>query len=473
MRLPFPSRPGLLLFSAIAGLGCGLLIRQATARQQAALPPPAAKPGFPARQAKPGRARDDWELLLSGYLADPPSSSEAAAPPLPQSVGAEADGLLRLVKLPVSGASIREGIAFLNATDAQRYGQALPAIFARWAAQDPDAAQEAANDLRDPGARVALMWEVFHHRGKTDAAEAISLADKLPTSILRSAALSAVTDALTPAQFPEVLSSLTKTGTPAQNAAHASFQRNIFLAWAKTDPAAPLRFATGIEDPAWRAAMIQTALRLPLEAGEAGEIDPAALLQLAGDPRNTSGITQQTAQLLTMDKADEILAAMPSEAARQAVLKTAVGSMLALISRDEGVPEEYKVQTSDNLNTLAQKYAAQGKTASFQQSLMEAATQGDPAIFTTAAAWMTEHDPARLDELTARAAAQIPFTAAKWLATLPPGPNRDQAVAVFAETHAAADPERATAWAGSITDTAKRAATLAAVGRQAAAKAPQ
>jgi hypothetical protein len=58
-----------------------------------------------------------------------------------------------------------------------------------------------------------------------------------------------------------------------------------------------------------------------------------------------------------------------------------------------------------------------------------------------------------------------PNECGKWLGSLEPGPQLDRAMAAFAHTVAAKDPESAKAWAERITDAGMRAESLATLER--------
>ncbi|MES2709415.1 MAG: hypothetical protein V4726_22645 [Verrucomicrobiota bacterium] len=458
-----------LALSALGGLACGLMVRHFRASETAAPSPPIISK--PAAGLKPAAVPDEWERVLAGYLKLP---SPAAATSESGS-RRESDAFLRMLLQPAGRDTIREGIAFLNGMDTLRYWVVLPSLFAHWAAENPDAAREEAAELRDPMARDTLIWEAFHALGTTNPAEALAKARDLPAPALRSAALHAVAASLKPDQMPEILRESMKGAGPPQLLRGASFQKDVFRAWAESDLPAPVKFAAGIDDPAWRREMLETALLVQsevrrLKTSKDAKPDTATLLELAKDPRNVPGITDQIGTLIGSGQpgAAAILAAMPAATDREEVMTGTMGDIFALLGRDD-ISESITKSANEGLEALARETSAQGQSGEFSKALLAAATRGDVPALTAAARWMATHDPAHLDELTARAAAKIPFSAAKWLSALPASPERDRAVAIFAETHAATDPERATAWAESITDPAKRATALAAVGGLAAA----
>ena len=125
-------------------------------------------------------------------------------------------------------------------------------------------------------------------------------------------------------------------------------------------------------------------------------------------------------------------------------------------------------RNTKGVGTFLQELEQTSGTQQFQSLMTESALTRGAQGLEDAAKWLTtRQDAAGLDDLTRRAALAEPFTTARWLAGMPPSAERDGAVAVFAETHAAADPERAAVWAESITNPAKREAAITAVRKQA------
>ena len=151
------------LIAAVAGLACGFAVRWQITR-------PATAAGF-VRNAgvadrrplvikpSPAAPTGKWESRIAHYLTSPiPSESLGKSGPR-----AETAALLRMALRPVSADSIRESVAVLNAMGTSRYSPIMAAIFGRWAREAPEAALAAAGGLRDPGAKMALVWKVFEN----------------------------------------------------------------------------------------------------------------------------------------------------------------------------------------------------------------------------------------------------------------------------------------------------------------------
>lgn len=460
-------RGALFLTAAVAGLACGSLFRwgaaaasgdsaAATARRALALP---SGPGNDSRlsQEKP-RAVREWESRLARHLNGPVPAAATGAGITPQ---AQADTVLRLLREPVSETSIREAVALFNASGGHRYAEVMASVFERWAREAPQAALAAVRGLREPGAKAALLWKVF----EVSAGEpgVMDKAMELPKGMLRSVALAALAESIPPGSESAALHELIKNRRPGDGNELGGFPYALFEKLGKrgsADPGAPLRLALETEDPAWRAYLLEAAL-----THEGLESVPS-LEELARDPRNVEGLMEFIGGRIDWEqhqaKMNELLAALP-EAKRREVLVRQAG----LWFRDEGLEVP---QTNEALRMFLEELkrteGGEGYRDLFAKSALARGTRG----LENAALQLAERkNPGELEDLTRRAAAAEPFTTARWLAAMPPSPERDRAVAVFAETHAAVDPERAAVWAESIADPARREAALSALGKKASA----
>ncbi len=358
---------------------------------------------------------------------------------------------------PVSGDSIREGIEEINAAGPARYASILAAVFGRWARENPEAALAAASQLRDPGAKMALVWKVFESASSASYPDILAKAMAQPQGIARSAAFAAITESVPVERIREVLQQ-SIAGIPPHHLAFDSFQERLLRKAAQADRTAPLRLALEIEEPSWRAGLLRAALFMT-DSSDKTEWT-ATFSKLAQDPRNAEGLLYHMARTLeyNANEAISLLDHWPppnrqkllSEAFSNAFMKLPEGSFRPPVSQE-------------NLATLIRYAEDQGGPGYFRNILTEAALlRGAQGLDETAQWLATRGDSTGIDDLTRRATQSEPFTTARWLATLSSSPDRDRAVAVFAETHAATDPESATTWAESIADPGKREATLTA-----------
>jgi hypothetical protein len=183
--------------------------------------------------------------------------------------------------------------------------------------------------------------------------------------------------------------------------------------------------------------------------------------KLARDPRNVEGLMYHMSATLFYDtpEALKMIADWP-DANRQKLLLEVFGGAFERLP--EGVFRP--AMSTENVDILIKETKRQEGVAGFRKIPAESAmARGARGLDETAAWILSRQDVAGLEDLTRRAALAEPFTTARWLAAMPISAERDRAVAVFAETHTAIDPESATVWAKSISDPANRAAALAAV----------
>ncbi|MES2709418.1 MAG: hypothetical protein V4726_22660 [Verrucomicrobiota bacterium] len=448
-------RVPVLLLAGFAGLVCGFLVRSR--------PAPAAGPVAETRRAgvtatgasaaPDSKSAKEWEARLARYLAAPlpaPASRGSLGP------RAETTGLLRMALLPVNAETIREGIALLNATGLSRYSGIIPSIFERWAREAPEAALAAAGGLRDSRIKMALVWKVFETAAAAKDPDLLAKAGAQPVGVSRSAAFAAIADSVPVEGIPEMLRR-SLTGKPSPYMAGASFQLQLLTKLAQSDKSAPLRLALETENPAWRAGLLQTSLMM----GGDEKSDP--LPTLARDPRNVEGLMYHMANRLRYSTAEglKMIADWP-EANRQRLFRKVFEGAFERLPKGVFRPAMEIGNLEILISEIQHKEGAEGFRSLLAESALSRGTQG---LDETAAWMLSRHDAAGLEDLTRRAALAEPFTTARWLAAMPPSAERDRAVAVFAETHAATDPERAAVWAESIADPAKRAATLTAVRR--------
>lgn len=450
-------KPRVLLIAAVAGLACGFCFRPTLQdalafRSKSGAKTESATQAAEARFPAPGRnAADIWNTRFSQYLTGPlppaavPSSSAVMGP------RAETAALLRMARLPVTADSIQEAVSLINAMEPSRCAGILPAIFARWAREAPDAALAAAEGLRHAQNRMALVWKVMQPAATQNDPGILAKLAALPPGIARTAAYAAITDSLPPEAVPEMLKR-TLAGKPQMFLWSASFQDQLLRKLAETDKAAPLRLALETDDPAWRAELLGMALTIPSDDTD------QTLLTLARDPRNAEGLVYRAAGALkyNTDQGLGMIAGWP-EATQRKVFSRAFRS--AFMPPQEG--EKTPAIPPENLTTLLDQAARTFGADGLKSILAESALSGGVESLQNTAAWMqSRQDTAGLGNLTHQAATAEPFTTARWLATMPPSPARDTAISIFAETHAATDPESARAWAASITDPAKREAAL-------------
>ncbi len=455
-----------LFLAGIMGLCCGLLFKWR-------VPDPGSRAGNPMDRraaqlmAAPGGSQlpqdsaggRNWESRLSPYLTAPlpPAPAPGAAGPR-----AAADALLRLLRQPVTDHSIREGIALLNADAPERYYEFAAAVFGRWAREAPEAALAAAEGLRDPRHRTALVWKIF----EAGAAEPDILAKAMaqPAGVNRSAAFAALAETVSTERAVEMLRESMKGRQPGgMDDSIGTVQVALFNKFRKNDPGMPLRLALETDDPAWRTALLKTASIGG--GGPSGE----ELSVLIRDPQNVEGLKNKvwSKTFFRPEEGLKALAGLP-EAERREVTAGVVGLSIEMLTaerfREQAAKDNRAGKLDDLLKEVEKRDGVEGTRAVLAESALARGTQG----LDETASWMrSRRDAVGLEDLTRRAAAAEPFTTARWLAAMPPSADRDRAVAVFAETHAAVDPERAAVWAASIADAAQRAAALAAVKRRA------
>lgn len=446
--------PRVFIFAAVAGLACGLLVRLVIRqdRESSVIGRAASFSLDGSGKSAPSGAASvtgNWEARIARYLNTPTSS---ASPPTGPAASAreDTDGLLHLLTQPVSAASIREGVAQLNSSDPAQYAEIMASVFERWARESPEEALAAAPDLRNPDSKAALVWKVFYPAAGDPGILIKAMAQ--PPGMIRSIALAAIAEASPPDQLPDLLRQSTRDQSPGYSVEHESFQSLILRRLFKTDPELPLKLAQETEDPVWRTALLKTALaQFP---GNAPKVR-------AGNPNDAEALTEVTSILLRLNPAEgiQLLDSMPQESRREVMRYSLGHSIWSLV--DERFKEVVDRKSFELLRkNIEQREGPDGFRAILADSALNHGAQG----LSNTAKWLaTNSDFTGLDDLTRRATQSEPFTTARWLATMPPSPERDRAVSVFAETHAATDPESATTWAESIADPGKREATLTAV----------
>ena len=448
-------KPRVLLLAAFAGLICGLLVKSPIASNaelshgERSLRAFANGGTLSRPQLSATLAAAEWESRLSRYLTNaltPPPAGRVAGP------RAETAALLRMARLPVSSETIQEGIALINAMGPSRYSQIIAAVFQRWAREAPEAALAAAGGLRDPATKMTLVWKVFEAGAAAEGPAALlEKAAAQPEGVAHTAAFAALTDSLPPNEVEEMLR---QSFTGKQH----DFQIQLLDKLRQQnpgDPGVPLRFALETGDAAQRAKLIKAALSMTRDW------EPGILQKLARNPRNVEGLMYHMSATLRYDAAEglKMIADWP-DANRQKLLLEVFGGAFERLP--EGVFRP--AMSAENVDILIKETERLEGAEGFRKILAESAmARGARGLDETAAWMLSRQDAAGLDDLTRRAAVAEPFTTARWLAAMPMSAERDRAVAVFSETHAAIDPESATVWAESISDPANRAAALAAV----------
>ena len=454
-----------LLLAAIAGLVCGLLFRwrnsEGTAFSDASsrrvpVPLSGKNASLSSTQTQPQAVRE-WEALMERYLTGSvPLPSAAAA----KSLRAWADQVLRLLREPVNEASIAEGVALINATGTRRSSNVMANVFERWVREAPEAALAAAQGLRVPMAKGALVWKVFEASAGEPGIMDKAMAQ--PEGITRSIALAALAEAVPAERASEALQEFIKGRTPEEETHSGTFESALFNLLRqgdiggprRGDAAAPLRLALEVEDPAWMSLM-KTALNSPIS------LSTDQLEELARDPRNVEGLMDALSTKIHWEPAEwrRILAALP-ENKRHELLAGQTGFAMWWVTSGKFDDQ----RNTKGVGTFLQELEQTSGKQQFQSLMTESALNRGAQGLEDAAKWLsTRQESAGLEDLTRRAAVAEPYTTARWLAAMPLSAERDRAVAVFAETHAAVDPESAAVWAESISDPDKRAAALASV----------
>ena len=464
----------LFLTAAIAGLVCGWLFRftgasagaaasGAVPRRVATLPGPGTNSPLPPRERL---AVAEWEARLAVYLNGPVRSVPSASPPTDESEAstspkALADTVLKLLKEPVSASSMQEAVAFFNANGSARYEEFMTAVFERWVREEPEAALAAAQRLRGPTAKAALVWKIFEfYAGNPDI---MAKAMTQPAGLIRSVALAALAESVPPGRESEALQAFIKERRPGNWKVGGSFPHALFEKLHRgdprhslpADPGAPLRLALETHDPAWRSFLLQTALTYEPSPSEAN------IEELARDPRNLDGLLKAPGGKLHEDPVGfkKLLAALPEDKRRDAIVQEVA---LAASRLQNQIPEEQSKNEGVEhfLQELEQTEGAEG----FRVILSESALSRGPQGLHDTARWLTQRrDEAGLEDLTRRSTLAEPFTTARWLSAMPLSAERDRMVAIFAETHASVDPDRARVWAESITDPDKRSHAVAGI----------
>ncbi len=399
----------------------------------------------------------NWESRISHYLqTDLPASSLTTDPA--GSKALETDRLLDMLRQPVNAASIRDGIAFLNAMDLADYADVMGSIFEHWAMQCPDEALAAAADLHHAEAKVALIWKAF----QLSAAEPDSMIKAMaqPAGLFRTTACAAVLDNLPPDKLQDVLHQTMQGQSPSLAwLAHASIQALILKKIALTDPELPMKLAKETTDPRWRTSLLQLTME------QISQEDPQEFIlkfkSLARDPKNAEGLVAPLSSILHRNTAEgiKLITELP-ETNRREALQDFVATSMEFFSD----PRHRERENRSGFELVRKDVEQRGGPDGFRTLLADTALNRGAQGLSNAAKWLaSNNDPVGLDDLTRRATQSEPFTTARWLATMSPSPERDRAVAVFAETHADTDPESATTWAESIADPGKREATLTAV----------
>ena len=448
-------KPRVLLLAAFAGLICGRLVKSPIASNaelshgERSLRAFANGGTLSRPQLSATLAAAEWESRLSRYLTNaltPPPAGRVAGP------RAETAALLRMARLPVSSETIQEGIALINAMGPSRYSQIIASVFQRWAREAPEAALAAAGGLRDPATKMTLVWKVFEAGAAAEGPAALlEKAAAQPEGVARTAAFAALTDSLPPDQVEKMLR---HSFTGKQD----DFQIQLLQKLRQQnpgDPGVPLRFALETVHAAQRAKLVKASLLMTRDW------EPGIMQKLARDPRNVEGLMYHMSATLRYDAAEglKMIADWP-DANRQKLLHEVFGGAFERLP--EGVFRP--AMSAENVDILIKETERLEGAEGFRQILAESAmARGARGLDETAAWMLSRQDAAGLDDLTRRAAVAEPFTTARWLAAMPMSAERDRAVAVFAETHAAVDPESAAVWTESISDPDKRAAALASV----------
>jgi hypothetical protein len=445
------------IIAVTAGLACGFLVRPMIAGSRTSFSNDR-KDRAPQAKTTKQSASDlgNWDARIFRYLnaqAQSKSTSTGSA----ANAREEADRLMDLLRQPVDGSSIRRGVAILNASDLSNYGDIMASVFERWAREAPEEALAAAPELFRPEAKSALVWKVFQPLAGDP--EIIIKAMAQPPGIIRTAALAAITASAPPDKLDEILRESMLNQSPGFRREDDSIQAQLIRRMATIDPELPMRLAQGTTDPQWRTELLRSVLATGIEAA-----DPKLLADMVRDPQNAEALKDSFGQTLQRNPAEgiKLMAHLP-EADRQEVLSSIVGWSIWGFAKlgDSQIRTSFDNDRFEILRKdIEQQHGVDGFRAILADSALNTGTEG----LANAAKWLgSRNDPAGLADLTRRATRSEPFTTARWLATLPASGERDRAVAVFAETHAAADPESAAAWAESITDPSRREATLAAI----------
>ena len=453
-------RPAFLI-AATAGLICGLCLRYWTVPRVSSSLSGTVTPRLILTASPVTLPQPEWQNRIADFMTIPSAATTETARSGPL---ADADTARRLLFGPAGIASIWEGIAQMNSARPDQFAEYENAIFNRWAKAFPEEALEAAKGLKHSRSRVLLVWNVFGEFAKSDDIGAMNRAMSLPGVMMRSAALQGIADHAPRDRIPDLLKA-SMQGIPDWQMAQVSFQRSLFKAMAKTDAGAPLRLALGIEDPAWRTALMQTAFDIPAQMNPEGPVaETASVLTLASDARNTAAIANQTGGLFNVSPEEgvRVFAAIPEGLEKQHLLRGVLGGGLSMVARWNQIEG-----TRTKFEDWQSRLNAQGQSENFKEALLDAAVMSGPEGLKFTSEWLASRDAAAVAELSKRAAEQMPYSTARWLSNLPPSAERDRAVAVFAETHAAVDLERAAAWAESIADPAIRNATLTSIRRSA------
>jgi hypothetical protein len=438
-----------LLFAASVGLTCGFLFKLLVPQNRA-------NEGHPTKgrrltleigphqlaDSTHSEAARQWELRLSPYLNAPVIRASADRAPGPR---AEAETVLRLLRQAVTEDSIREGIAVLNADASVRYDDCIAAVFERWAREAPEAALAAAGELHQNRQRTALVWKVFQlSSGKPDI---LAKAIAQPSGISRSAALAALAETVPLERGVGMLREYIKDRKPDGRLKNArSFPDILFSQWSKIDREMPLRLALATEDPLWRTELLKSACgTLDILADQPSS---ERFLELLRDPRNAESLQDRISEIAFRNfKAGlPFLNELPETNIREVVrrvFRQSIGMVKVAPWRDH-----WELQLTALLAETQSRLGAEGTRAILSESTLSGGTQG----LDDAARWLTSRqDIVGLEDLTRRAALAEPFTTARWLAAMRPSAERDHAVAIFAETHAAVDTESATVWADALT----------------------
>ena len=453
--------PRAFILAATAGLACGLLIRlgmpDAGGSSSNAFSHQIPVVGKGALSPAGLAPLGNWESRISHYLqTDLPASFLTTTPA--GSKALETDRLLDMLRQPVNAASIRDGVAFLNAMDLADYADVMGSIFERWAMQCPDEALAAVADLHRAEAKIGLIWKAFQLSAGKPGSMMEAMAQ--PAGFFRTTACTAVLDNLPPDQLQDVLKQTMMGQSPGYSPiADASIQALILKKIAFTDPELPLKLAKETTDPAWRTSL----LRITME--KLSQDDPAEFnlkfKSLARDPNNAEGLVESLSSILHRNTAQGIMlmTELP-ETNRREALQDFVATSMGFFS----YPRHRDRENRSGFELVRKDVEQRGGPDGFRAILADSALNHGAQGLVHTAKWLaTNSDSTGLDDLTLRATQSEPFTTARWLATLPSSPERDRAVSIFAETHAATDPESATTWAESITDPGKREATLTTV----------
>lgn len=225
-----------------------------------------------------------------------------------------------------------------------------------------------------------------------------------------------------------------------------SFPDVLLRRLSKLDPKLPLQLALATDDPSWRTWLLEN------DPNGMASDQFAALLK---EPRNVEGVASHMIWIMGQEPTKwlKLLNEFP-EANRPKLMRDGVALAVGgMHSKDSAEIARAGIEKREGLE-------------GFRAILADASlTWGAFGLVETAKWLESRQDAAGLDDLTRRATSSEPHTTARWLSTLPPSAGRDRAVAIFAETHAAIDLERAATWAESITDASLREKTLTTLGK--------